>query len=80
VRLDLNQWITQRVDFLAVVFVGEQAELDGTMWFHRQEKNGFQNRVILPSLPRVGERQLSSWLSVCQEYETAKGCVDMLYQ
>jgi len=30
VRLNINQWIIQRVDFLAVMFVGEQIELDGS--------------------------------------------------
>ncbi len=33
--------VNVRLDFLAVVFVGDQVELDGAMWFHRQEKNGF---------------------------------------
>ena len=88
VRLDLNQWITQRVDFLAVVFVGEQVKLDGAMWFHRQEKNGSQDSVILPSLSRVGESRffeapknvlISSGLNLFRIFSTLRSLIARVF-
>jgi len=34
VRFNVHQWVTQRVVLLAMMFVGEQVDLDGATGFH----------------------------------------------